>query len=440
MLDLVVLALDAARGFVITDEPRVVAARSLASRDRGGPSRSAVRTALASERPRVWSDLRSDAIFAEIASVRALRLAALAAAPVRLPGGVRGAILVDWNRPIPGPVRRVAEILDRVAPILEQHRPGPARVDAPAPTARSGRGDLVGRSPSWIRAVADADAAARSCLPVLVEGETGTGKEALARRVHDRSDRATGPFVAINCAAVPESLIEGELFGAVRGAYTGSHRDRPGLLQQADGGSLFLDEIGEMPLPMQAKLLRAVQDKCVRPIGADRDRPADARVVAATHRDLDAEVARGRFRRDLFHRIVVLRVRLPPLRERPGDLEPLVAALAERLHAREGLPRARIEASAIARMRRHDWPGNVRELESVLARALVLRSGRPVRDVDLRFDAPTPALVAGDAPLEVTMIREALRSEPASLAAAARRIGWTRQKLSRRMRALGMTT
>jgi DNA-binding NtrC family response regulator len=137
---------------------------------------------------------------------------------------------------------------------------------------------------------------------------------------------------------------------------------------------------------------------------------------------------------------VVLRIRLPPLRERPGDLEPLVAALSERLHAREGLPRARIEASAIARMRRHDWPGNVRELESVLARALVLRAGRPVRAVDLRFDVSSVATGAGDVPLEVAMIREALRSEPASLAAAARRIGWTRQKLSRRMHALGMTT
>jgi two-component system response regulator HydG len=218
--------------------------------------------------------------------------------------------------------------------------------------------DLVGR-------VADSDA------NVLVTGESGTGKELVARAIHDASSRSSRPFVAINCAAVPATLIESELFGHVKGAFTDARRDREGLFVQAEGGTVFLDEIGELPLEMQPKLLRALQERRVRPVGGDAEVPFDVRIVTATNRDLEAEVAAGRFREDLLYRIDVVRVELPALRARGNDVLLLAQHFLEK-HAAAGRQVTRISEGAAEKLLAYDWPGNVRELENSIERAVAL--------------------------------------------------------------------
>jgi DNA-binding NtrC family response regulator len=278
-------------------------------------------------------------------------------------------------------------------------------------------------------------------LPVLIGGESGAGKESVARDLHRLSRRQAGPYVAVNCAALAESLLEAELFGAVRGAYTGAERDRPGLFRRAAGGTLFLDEVGDMPGPMQAKLLRALEQGRVRPVGGAEEIPVDVRIVAATHHDLASHVARGRFRHDLYYRLAVLRIDVPPLRERLADLPALVADLAPRLLGQTGSRSLRLSAEAWAWLRAQPWPGNVRELHAVLARALLRSGGRREIDVaDLEPLDPARAAEArsAPAPLEAQMIVQALEQSAGRLSEAASRIGWTRQKLHRRVRALGL--
>ncbi|MCZ7682003.1 MAG: sigma 54-interacting transcriptional regulator [Sandaracinaceae bacterium] len=210
---------------------------------------------------------------------------------------------------------------------------------------------------------------ALSDAPVLLRGESGTGKELVARAIHEASPRKGAAYVSENVSAIPETLLESALFGHVRGAFTGAERARRGLFEIADGGTLFLDEIGEMSEPLQAKLLRVLQDGELRPIGSEEARRVDVRVVTATHRDLEAMVASGRFREDLFYRIAVVQVELPPLRQRPEDVAPLVAELLER-HAPGR--RVRVDRAAMSALRAYAWPGNVRQLENELRRALVL--------------------------------------------------------------------
>ena len=235
--------------------------------------------------------------------------------------------------------------------------------------------DLIARSGPMRDALARARRAAASRVNVLLLGETGTGKELVARVIHDAGPRAAQPFVPLNCAALPDSLLESELFGHTRGAFTGAERERRGAFEEAHGGTLFLDEIGETSPSFQAKLLRVLQERTVRPLGASRSRAVDVRVVAATHRDLKREVAAGRFREDLFYRLHVFPIRLPPLRERPEDVECLVEHFLARHGKAEGKPRCRISAEALRRLRARPWPGNVRELENSVLRALV--SARP---------------------------------------------------------------
>ena len=281
-------------------------------------------------------------------------------------------------------------------------------------------------------------------LPVLVTGETGTGKEGAARMLHDLGPRRYGPFQALNCAALPETLLEAELFGTVRGAYTGASGDRTGVFRSADGGTLLLDEIGDMPPPMQAKLLRVLQEGTVRPVGGDREVSADVRIVAASHRDLAAMVRQGRFRADLFHRLAVLRLRIPPLRRRLEDIPCLVEQIASRLTGATGVRLPQLPPETVAALLSHSWPGNIRELETVLARAAIRTAGNPVRPEDLEFDsfrmeAGQTVLPAGwREPLEGCLIRETIRDSRNNLTLAAARIGWTRQKLYRRMSQLGI--
>lgn len=234
------------------------------------------------------------------------------------------------------------------------------------------KGLLVGESPAMKRVQDLIMRVASSNASVLIYGETGTGKELVARAVHQASARKDGAFVAINCAAVPPSLLESELFGHARGAFTDAKASRQGLFIEASGGTLFLDEIGEMPLEMQAKLLRALQERKVRPVGSNSEVPFDARIVTATHRDLEAEVEQRRFRQDLFYRINVVRIDVPPLRERGSDVLKLATYFLEKAAERNGKPTPTLSSQVAERLLTYDWPGNVRELENCIERAVAL--------------------------------------------------------------------
>ena len=250
---------------------------------------------------------------------------------------------------------------------------------------------LVGTSEA-MRAVKDRiSRVARSMAPVLVRGESGTGKELVARAIHACSHRALGPFVAVNCSAIPETLLEAEFFGARKGSYTGATHDRMGFFQAARGGTLFLDEIGDLPLAMQSKLLRAIQERSVRPLGSTQEDNVDVRVVSATHRDLAAEVPAGLFRQDLYYRLNVIEIVVPPLRERREDLPALCSALMEKISQESGLPVPLLSDELLKQLESHPLEGNVRELENLLHRAMALG------DVDsLQVDA-APTMVRAHA-------------------------------------------
>ena len=251
--------------------------------------------------------------------------------------------------------------------------------------ARKARGtryslsDFIGASPRALDVKRKARLAAGRGVPVLLLGETGTGKEVLAQSIHAGSDRSEQPFVAVNLAAIPENLLEAEFFGVAAGAYTGADRNRTGRFQLASGGTLFLDEVGDMPLSLQAKLLRALQEGEVEPVGSSKVVPVDVRLIAATSRDLEAMVAEGSFRSDLYYRINVLEIRVPPLRERLADLGILCESLLADLTNGPGLG-AEITDDAVALLARHHWPGNIRELRNVLERALTLDEGAELLD------------------------------------------------------------
>jgi two-component system response regulator PilR (NtrC family) len=290
---------------------------------------------------------------------------------------------------------------------------------------------------------------ARTQAPVLISGESGTGKELAARFVHDSGPRADKPFVPVNCGAIPAELIESELFGHRKGAFTGATADKPGLFQAADGGTLFLDEIADLPMAMQVKLLRVVQEKAVRPVGAVAEVPVDVRVISATHRDLAAEVAAGRFREDLFYRVVVVEVHMPPLRERREDLLPLAGRILARLAGAQGASGATLSPEAQGALLAHEFPGNVRELENVLERALTLAGGGPigaehivVRRAGDRAATPAPAaapaLEAKLADVEREAIKAALAQTGNNRTAAARLLGMTLRQLRYRIAKLGI--
>lgn len=267
----------------------------------------------------------------------------------------------------------------RAAPLREALPVVPAE-EAPAdvgfaPAARAALARLVGESDAMRAVKARIVRVARGMAPVLVHGESGTGKELVARALHACSQRGGGPFVAVNCSAIPEALLEAEFFGARKGSYTGAMQDRDGYFQAARGGTLFLDEIGDLPLAMQSKLLRAIQERCVRPLGSTQEEPVDVRIVSATHKDLQAEVQAARFRQDLFYRLNVIEVRLPPLRERREDLSALCDALLARIAEESGQPVPRMTMQVLLKLESHPLRGNVRELENLLHRAVALSEG-----------------------------------------------------------------
>ncbi len=238
--------------------------------------------------------------------------------------------------------------------------------------SRSRPRTLVGTSQAMQKVYELVAQVARTKTNVLISGESGTGKELIARAIHDQSDRDGEAFVAVNCGAIPENLLESELFGHVKGAFTGAVQNRAGLFESADGGTLFLDEIGEIPLPLQVKLLRVIQDRNVRRVGGGGDTPVDVRIVAATNRDLQQEVGAGRFREDLFYRLNVIQIPLPALRERMEDVPLLVQHFVEKYSLELGKPVERIRDDALARIQAYGFPGNVRELENTIERAVAL--------------------------------------------------------------------
>ncbi len=313
--------------------------------------------------------------------------------------------------------------------------------------AELARGEMVGESPPFeallesVRRIG-----ASSASRVLLLGESGTGKALVARAIHAHGARARGPFVEVNCASLPEHLIEAELFGAEKGSYTGADQKRVGLATLADGGTLFLDEVGELPLPLQAKLLHFLEDGSYRPIGSARSLTADARVIAATNRDLAAEVRAGAFREDLFYRLNVVQLRMPALRERVGDVLPLARHFAARYGRDERCAPVQFTPEAEAVLLAHRWPGNVRELRNLVERLTILGPGRSIGPDDLppemRSPPPLPAaegrsIGAELAETEKKLLERALREAGGHRGRAAEILGISRHALKRRIQRLG---
>jgi two-component system, NtrC family, response regulator PilR len=272
-------------------------------------------------------------------------------------------------------------------------RAKPAVPDQPAALVR-----MVGESPAMHAVRERVAKVARSMAPVLVRGESGTGKELVAKAIHACSHRASGPFVAVNCGAIPEQLLEAEFFGARKGAYTGSNQDRDGYFQAANNGTLFLDEIGDLPLAMQAKLLRAIQERSVRALGGTQEEAIDTRIVSATHHDLAALVAKGLFRQDLYYRLNVIEIALPALRDRKQDIPQLAQALLARIASETGEPQRSVSASMMVALQNSPMPGNVRELENILHRALALSDGDELELDDHDIDPALASQVASYEP------------------------------------------
>ncbi len=307
----------------------------------------------------------------------------------------------------------------------------------------SGFQALIGNGPAMQTVREMISRAALSDATVLVYGETGTGKELVARAIHYQSARSTQPFVPVDCGAINENLFESELFGHVKGAFTGAHRSAAGLIRSAQGGTLFLDEIGELPLGAQAKLLRTLQEKAVRPVGSHQSIPVDVCFVGATHRDLGREVTAGRFREDLYYRLNVIPITLPPLRERVDDIPLLATHFTAKFNTGFTAPKP-IDAEAMTCLVAYAWPGNVRELENVLRRALALGQGASVARGDLpesivggdhrpvgRPDSPTTDSLAA---YEQAAIRNALRKSRGNRKAAARLLGIGEATLYRKLK------
>ncbi len=348
----------------------------------------------------------------------------------------------------------VIEVLTRA---LHAEAPAVAATPPGEPDGDPDTDALIGPSDAMREVHKRIGLAAASAAPVLVRGETGTGKEMVARALHRYSARADAPFIAINCAAIPKELLESELFGHVRGAFTGATGEREGCFRAADGGVLLLDEIGDMAPGVQAKILRALQEGEVTPLGSHRTVKVDVRVIAATHRDLAAAVRDGSFREDLFYRLNVLSIRVPPLRDRLADIIPLAEHFLRLAAARSGQPATEakaLSASAAQLLVRHAWPGNVRELRNLMERCNALVRQRVISAADLAGDLAGPTeeriegnfegdWLGGELPatverLERLMIGHALAQAQGNRAEAARRLGIHRQLLYRKMAQYGL--
>jgi transcriptional regulator with GAF, ATPase, and Fis domain len=409
LLDALLEVTRAEKGFVIElgeEQPVVRAARNLEPGNvEDAVSRvsdSIVRKVVQTRRALVVADASHDAEWSGSASVVNLHLQSVMCAPLTARGEVFGVIYLGNDR-----VRNLfdarsletltvfasqASLLLQNALLLRDLRRENHELREAVESRRFG--ELVGSGPIMREVYRRIEKVAPTDVTVLVQGETGTGKELVAHEIHRRSSRSNGPFVPVNCAAIPEGLLESELFGHVRGAFTGAVASRPGRFQAASGGTLFLDEIGEMPGSLQVKLLRAIQERAVQRVGEARPEPVDIRVVAATNRDLEEDVRTGRFREDLYYRLNVVAIRLPPLRDRGEDVTVLARWFLQR-YAAEFDSRARgFAAGALAAIRKYRWPGNIRELENRVKKAAVLADGPQITadDLDLGREELEPAM------------------------------------------------
>jgi two-component system response regulator PilR (NtrC family) len=311
---------------------------------------------------------------------------------------------------------------------------------------------LLGDSPPMKSLRKQIQKLARSQAPVYISGESGSGKELVARLIHEQGPRAERPFVPVNCGAIPSELMESEFFGHKKGSFTGAIEDKQGLFQAANGGTLFLDEVADLPLPMQVKLLRAIQEKAVRAVGGQQEVVVDVRILCATHKDLAAEVAAGRFRQDLYYRLNVIELRVPPLRERREDIAQLAEVMLARLADAPGLTAAKLHPEALEKLKNYRFPGNVRELENMLERAYTLCEDDQITPNDLRLaDASGPSSDGGEASLaqidnledylediERKLIMQALEETRWNRTAAAQRLGLTFRSMRYRLKKLGI--
>lgn len=310
---------------------------------------------------------------------------------------------------------------------------------------------LIGGSPPMQALRKQIDRLARSQAPVYISGESGTGKELVARQIHEQGPRSERAFVPVNCGAIPTELMESEFFGHRKGSFSGAMEDKPGLFQAAEGGTLFLDEVADLPLAMQVKLLRAIQEKAIRSVGGQTERVVDVRVLCATHKDLAQEVQAGRFRQDLYYRLNVIELRVPPLRERREDIDAIAQAVLKRLAANSGLPPAQLAPGAQAILRQYRFPGNVRELENMLERAYTLCENDTIEATDLRVEDTGALREGGEHSLaevdnledyleniERTLILQALEETRWNRTAAAQRLNMSFRSMRYRLKKLGL--
>jgi len=311
--------------------------------------------------------------------------------------------------------------------------------------------DMIGISTAICQVRQMIEKLARSQAPVYISGESGSGKELAAKLIHLQSSRRDAPFVAINCGAIPEALMESEFFGYKKGAFTGANQDKPGLFHAAKGGTLFLDEVADLPLLMQVKLLRAIQEKKVRMVGDSQEEGTDVRIISATHRNLGEMMESGHFRQDLYYRLNVIELKMPPLRERPEDIPELASSLMTKLCRASKMPMPTLASQALSRLKQHSFPGNVRELENILERALALCDGTSVSAGDLLLEnihtslSPVPAHGSYALPLpeyleniEKTAILNALEKTGQNKTEAARLLGVSFRTLRYRLSKLGL--
>jgi transcriptional regulator with GAF, ATPase, and Fis domain len=466
ILEMALRAVHATRGMILLRDERsedpaapfgVRFARNLETEtvaDAESYSRSIVDAAQAGESLLVL-DAGRDERFRDVRSVSLFGIRSLMCVPLRSRGRIVGTVYLDGREEgrlfTPEDLRFVEAFADHAALALENVRVR-ARLERRAQELQAAAetrieyGNLVGRSPAMQKVFDLVERVAATDLPVLILGESGTGKELVARAIHFRGPRRRRVFLSENCAALPESLLESELFGHVRGAFTGAERARPGLFEQADGGTLFLDEVGDMSPAMQARLLRVLEDGEVRRIGAERTVHVRVRVLAATNKDLRREVAAGRFREDLFYRLQVLTLELPPLRDRAGDVPLLARRFLDAFAEERGRPAVPIEDSVLDLLERHNWPGNVRELQNAMRRLSVMAGAGPITVGTVASDPVlAPVLLPSDREredLSLTLeagereqILRALRAARGSRIGAARLLGVSRATLYRKLAA-----
>jgi two-component system response regulator PilR (NtrC family) len=349
---------------------------------------------------------------------------------------------------------KLEQLRPLVMSALKLPKPAQSRRAATGESPQAGVPRLLGESPAMQRAREMIGKLARSQAPVYITGESGSGKEVAARLIHNGSARADAPFVAVNCGAIPENLMESEFFGYRKGAFTGADNDKMGYLKAAEKGTLFLDEVGDLPLGMQVKLLRVIQEKKVRPVGDTKEESIDVRIISATHRSLAQQVEAGEFRQDLFYRLNVIELKMPSLREIPEDITVMVEQVVERLARQSGNPPPAISEDAMLALRRYDFPGNVRELENILERAMALCTDNKITENDLYLTQATTkdklapldgALGTRGLPLhdfldqiEREAITKALEATRFNKTAAAKLLGITFRSLRYRLDRLGI--